>query len=605
MKTIPKVYFLVFGLLLIMGLMMVLSVRDDTYTTDELLYLPTGYMYLTEQSMRLGFEHPPLVRDIAALPLLFINLSPTSLFWNPVTPGSGLSDAVWNFGENFLFDQTKPVEQILFWGRLPMILLTLLLGFFVFQVARKLWGYGAGFLALTLFVFSPLVLAHGRLVTTDVASALGAFLATYYFVQFLKKPTGKNIIISGIALGVAELIKFSLLLLFPFFVILLFVWVKLETKAFKEFFARSLNYLSKAALIVGICFLVILVVYQYHLWNYPPMQQAEDISEVLSTARPGVYEAFPSFGNLAYAEGIRALTHYSFGVSWQYFRDGAFAYFNGEGSGEGFRAFYPVGYLIKEPLPFHILTLLGLGYVIARLRRGDLIRKQKEKIKSWVTKNFFVAAALIWVVFYWFVIVFLNQINTGIRYVLPTLPFIYILVAGAVVWWLRSGNERKLKYIFVGALILFQIVSVVRVYPSFLAYFNESIGGPDNGYKYLVDTDLDWGQDAKRLAEWVRERGIEKIKIPSRFYVVWNDIPGVQEYSSYSRSYEYYLGEKYEYLPPATPTKGWVAIPARLLQWGRANAAEKTGWSSDSFRWLDDYEPVAKIGYSVFIYHVD
>src|SRR5437870_12108203 len=106
----------VLGLLLAMGLVMALSVRDDTLTTDEGLYIPTGYMYLTERNARIGFEHPPLVRDLAALPLLFLDLRPASSFLPPVITGR-LNQAVFELGDAFIHEQTETPDRILFLAR--------------------------------------------------------------------------------------------------------------------------------------------------------------------------------------------------------------------------------------------------------------------------------------------------------------------------------------------------------------------------------------------------------------------------------------------------------------------------------------------------------
>ena len=581
------------ALIIIMGVVMTVSVANDTYTTDELLYIPTGYHYLTNASMRLGFEHPPLVRDIAAVPLLFMNLAPTDEFWNPSTPGAQLSDAVWNFGENFLFNQTQPPETILFWPRFIMILLTLAFGATVFWVVRKEWGSWPGLLALTLFSTSPLILGHGRLVTMDVPAAFAAFVSTYLFIQFLRKPNRNRAIAVGVVLGVAQLVKFSLLLLIPFFIIFAVGWFLLRERAVRNVFRRLWRLLPLVGVVLVVCVAVIWVVYQVQIWNYSPTQQAQDIHDVLSSARPGLYEKIPWFPELAKAPVLRPLVQYSFGVLWQYSRGGAFAYFIGEGSGTGFNFFYPVGYLIKEPLAFHILTLLGLWFILRRFR--------KEK-----KMGPFAVAALGWVVFYWLVMVLLNPINTGIRYLIPTLPFLYCIIAAGVGRWLQRPTESSApwKYTLIGALIGWQVVSVAAVYPGFLSYFNESIGGSYEGYQYLVDTDVEWGQNAKRLADWVREHDIQQIAVPYEIDVRWSGMDETVRYPVYNHSYPYYLGERYAYLPPGTPTRGWVAVPAHILQWGRASAGKHDGWSSSSYEWLSAYEPVVQVGHSVFIYYV-
>src|SRR5881628_1735606 len=150
----------VLGLLLAMGIVMALSMRDDTLTTDEGLYV-------TERNARIGFEHPPLIRDLAVLPLLFLNLRPARTFFKTDIRGR-LSEAAWDLGDAFIYEQPETPDRILFLARLPMIGLALLLGFLIYRWTQALWGSPAGLIALALYVASPFALGHGRLVTMDV-----------------------------------------------------------------------------------------------------------------------------------------------------------------------------------------------------------------------------------------------------------------------------------------------------------------------------------------------------------------------------------------------------------------------------------------------------
>jgi len=145
---------------------------------------------------------------------------------------------------------------------------------------------------------------------------------------------------------------------------------------------------------------------------------------------------------------------------------------------------------------------------------------------------------------------------------------------------------------------------VAAAYPSFLSYFNEAVGGGREGSWYLVDTDCEWGQDAKRLAVWVARHDIPSIKVAHRIRVRLSHSRTPSEGGVYSRSYAYYLGDRYAQLEPGVEEKGWIAVPARLLRWGQARPAARLGWSSDSYAWLARHEPVAVIGNSIFVYEI-
>lgn len=586
---------------------MVFSMKDDSYVVDEAFFLSTGYMHVTEQTMAYGFEQPPLIRAWAALPLLGLNLKPASEFYDTTLTqetGVNISTEVrnqWDFAEDFLFDQTQSPERILFWSRLMMVILTLFTGFLVFKWSSLSWGSRAGLLSLVLFSLSPLILAHGRIVNMDVAAALGIFASTYYFVKFLQKPGLKQTLTFTLVFAFSQLIKASLLLLVPYFIILFFVWLiinstKTKTKI-KFFIAQIKCYFPKLLLGLLLTLFIIGFVYSIGMLHYPKDQQAADIEAVLKYQRPELYKKIPWFSKLVMAPGLRNLTQYTFGVIWQYTRSSEFNYFYGKGSSTSFPFYFPVGYLVKEPLAFHILTLLGLYFIIRRIKSRGI---------SLLKSNFFILAAFLWIGFYWLMLVIFSPINSGIRYLIPTLPFIYFLIAGGISWWLNQNQKGfPFRYAIVGGLLAWQLISVFTVYPSFLAYFNELIGGPEHGYQYFAEIDVEWGQDAKRLAKWAEANGVEQIAVPYLFDVKWEETMERTQYSVYSQSYQYYLGSRYQYLPPNTPTKGWVAIPVRLLQWGTARPAHDNGWSSNSYQWLKSYEPVTKIGYSVFVYNIN
>jgi len=555
--------------------------KDDSVTMDEVAHLPAGYSYLTQKDMRLNPEHPPLIKDLAAFPLLFIkdiNFPADIYDWKEDINGQ------WGFGYNFLYQRGNPVDQMIFWGRIPMILLLVLLGFFIFKFTRELFGNKAGILALFLFSFSPTFLAHGRLVTTDVAAAFGAFIAIYYFVKALQKPNGRNIIIAGISLGIAELLKFSLILLAPLLVFLTFIW----------WLIKSGNFLKtlKVLFLVGVIgFLLIWPIYQYHVWNYPPERQASDTEFLLSsTPFPVVRET------LVWASTkpiLRPYAQYFLGIALitQRASGGHTTYFLGEISAAGWKNYFPIVYLIKIPLAFHILTLIALFYAVWLIRK-QFWQNTFSRAKNWVRNHFPEFAMISFIVLYWLTSLTSN-LNIGVRHLLPVLPFTILLVS-AVILRLLKEPFLKLKYAFLGILIFWQAFSVISIYPHFLSYFNELAGGPDRGYIYTVDSNLDWGQDLKRLKNWVDEKGIDKIYVD---YFGGGDA-------------EYYLKEKYTPWwgtkdPQELPQGSYLAISATFLQGGRGEPAPGFDQPAGYYRWLNKYTPVTKIGYSIFVYYID
>jgi hypothetical protein len=145
----------------------------------------------------------------------------------------------------------------------------------------------------------------------------------------------------------------------------------------------------------------------------------------------------------------------------------------------------------------------------------------------------------------------------------------------------------------VGLLVFWQIVTIINVYPYYLTYFNELVGGPANGYRYVTDSNLDWGQDFKRLTNWVNEKNIKEIYV---------DYFG-------GTTGEYYLDGKLkpwwgDRNPKELPPNSYLAISATLLQGGRGAPAAGYNAPAGYYDWLDFFKPVTVIGNSIFVYYI-
>jgi len=576
-------------LLIFMFVVAVTSMAGDSLTMDELSHLPAGYSYLTQKDMRINPEHPPLIKDLSAVPLLFVQ---GINFPSDVDAWKNEVNSQWTFGYHFLYTTGNPVEKIMFWARIPMILILLILGIYVFWWARKLFGNGAGLLSLFLFSFSPTLLAHGRLVTTDVGAAAGAFIAAFYFIKFLKDPSRKNLIISGIFLGLAELAKFSLILLLPFFGVLIFFWAIAKSENFAKFLKIFCAYLLRFALVLAVGYALVWLFYLYHTWNYPPQKQAQDTQFILASSNLRPLADLTVW--MADKPVLRPAAQYMLGLLMVFQRasGGNNGYFLGEVSASGWKNYFPVVYLIKEPLAFFVLLAISLLYV-AWLVKKTFWLKPFQRAKNWMKNHFSEFAMLLFVGIYWFTSLSSN-LNIGVRHLLPVFPFTILLVSASVSLWMKGAWFKKTKTAVLAILLIFQAYSVLAVYPYFIAYFNELVGGPSRGYIYVTDSNLDWGQDMIRLRSWLEEKGVDKVYV---------DYFGGSDTS-------YFLGDKYlawwgSRDPKELPKGSYLAVSATFLQGGRGFPVPGYESPTGYYLWLDKYTPVAAIGHSIFVYRVD
>jgi hypothetical protein len=615
-----RIYSLFAGLLLtLMFALMFGSAKDESAIMDEMPHIPAGYSYLTEQDMRLNPEHPPLVKDLAAIPLLFLDLNfpANSKYWTDEINGQ------WALGAEFLYESGNNPDRILRYARLPLMLLTVILGWMFYLWTTRRYGYNVGLLALLFYATSPTFLAHGRYVTTDIGATFGFFIGLAVFLKFLDKlgaqspDRNKYLVIAGLGFGVAQLCKFSLFLLVPIYAVLGTLWIIAhkwdDLKNFYTTREKILTLLKDWIKMVGYIFiigmigiLVISFVYAFHVWNYPAERQLSDMQTTLKTfgTRPLVDLTI----YMASVPILRPLGQYLFGLLMvvQRAAGGNTTYFLGEVSNLGWWYYFPVAYLLKEQLALHLLTLWVLLLGIWNLWNAK--EKTMTAVMEWVRDNFTLVAAGIFIFIYWSQSM-KSILNIGVRHILPTFPFIYLLVSWRLVKWLQSypthdpQNIHELlrgiyeryiavapRYLTMGIFILWLAIEAVFTYPYYLTYYNELAGGPRDGYKYIVDSNYDWGQDLKRLAMFADDTGIKKINL---------DYFG-------GGSPRYYLGDKFTpwWSAKGAPQKGeWFAISATFRQGAFGKPIPSLSVQpEDSYSWLRDKEPFARIGNSIFVY---
>lgn len=586
-----------------------LSIQEDSLTMDELAHLPAGYSYLSQMDMRINPEHPPLVKDFSAVPLLFlkdINFPYDAKSWANDINGQ------WEFGNTFLFKSNNPAEEMIILARIPMIIILIIVGYFIFRFTRELYANNAGVLALLMFSLSPTFLAHGRLVTTDVGAALGTIMATYYFLKFLKNPEIKTAIKAGIGLGIAELLKFSLILLLPFFAAITIAWIIIKSFDFKDnfpgiyqkpvllketvmnFLKLFLKYLAYGIFIGILAMTAIYVVYLFHVWNYPIEKQKSDTEFLLTSfSNKNLSNAVVFMSEIP---ALRPLGQYFLGLFMVFQRasGGNTGYFLGEISAAGWKTYFPFVYFAKETLSFHIISLIALIYAayLGIKSFKTPIKYWIRKTAKWTEKYFAQLSALLFIIIYWTTSLTSN-LNIGVRHLLPIFPFTIMLSAGLMTLFVKSHGFKNTKVFVLTFLIVFELFSVLKAFPSFLSYFNEAVGGPSQGYRYVVDSNLDWGQDLKRLRIWLDKNNIDKVYL---------------DYFGGSDTY-YYLGSKYfswwgDRSYNDIQKGSYLAVSATLLQGGRGVPAKGFDQKTGYYNWLNVYDPEIVIGNSIFVYRI-
>ncbi|MFA5961860.1 MAG: glycosyltransferase family 39 protein [Parcubacteria group bacterium] len=635
-KFLEKNYKLIVGLILaFIFIVSVLNAWWDTAIFDEDAHIPAGYSYLTMHDMRLNPEHPPLLKDLAAVPLLFMHLKfdTTQKFWTTDINGQ------WEAGHNLFWQEGNNPDLIIFWSRIPIVLLSLLFGLFIFKWGKELSGTLGGLLALTLYAFDPNILGHNHFVTTDLGIAGFMMISFYYFLKFIKEPTWKNVTIGGFFLAIVQLTKFSSIMLFPIFGLVAIIYPL--TKKFDAFekhpaffkLKKLGEYLGKSLIAVAFSLLIVWLFYAFNTYKIPEEKLAETINYYFSPTDINIKNIYTNKVLLALNQNTlsRPLSAYFLGIAMVFKRvsGGNGAYFMGQVSGTAFPAYFPTVFALKEPLIMLIMMLSALliafwnnlKALIGRFKKSAENLPWLTAFRDYLRHNIDLLAMFFFILLYTYISI-TGNLNIGFRHLFPVLPFVYILTAKVLIDFCQkrptaSGKIVSLSTVFVFSALL--IIETVTAYPFYMSYFNQIAGGPKNGYHFVTDSNADWGQDLKRLRIWINDYNScaqvlcdpnQKVGCPSNCYSIAMPFPtpGIPidkirvDYFG-GADIKYYIKDQYVmwYDSKRPLEAGWYAISTNFLE---GSIYDKTKKDQDSYRWTQKLQPVYQVGTSILIYYV-
>ncbi|MEU2618029.1 phospholipid carrier-dependent glycosyltransferase [Streptomyces sp. NPDC007157] len=444
---------LVVLLLAQMAVAMVTSAVEQTPTIDEPVYVAAATDYLHEHRLRYNPEHPPLGKLI-----VMAGIAVADPHYDPSYQGDQ-----GQVGRHLLYASGNDPWRLMLWARLPVIALTLLFALVVFAFAREVLGTAAGLLALSLYCFSPDLIAHGSLATLDVPSA-GFVLTSVWLLWRARRRPGLYLPLAGAALGAAVATKMSALPALPLLAALavLSVWGVRPGRVRRAVTAAAVVTVTAVA-----------VVWLSYLAVDPRLRSVSAVPVPAIHGPRGLLIGLMPFPH-AYRDGMRL----QFGLEdypWQGYLFGHLY--------TGSRWYYlPAALLVKTPLGMLALWAAGAVAVMAvrRLRPAApyVLLPPAVLLVSAMT----------------------GSRDFGTRYAL-FMPM-FLAVGGAAVLAVRWRWSRPVG----GALLLFVAVSSLRTFPFYLPYSNEAFGGPAKTHLRLHDSNVDWGQDLGRLADRLRER---------------------------------------------------------------------------------------------------
>lgn len=405
-------------------------------------------------------------------------------------PVSAWNALPWRLAEWLPEGELREALSGLFAARVPTVLAALLLGLLIYNWARELYGNKAGLLALSLFVIDVNLLTHARLATTDLYSALGTALALYFFWRFQRDGGWRAGSISALALGFAQIAKYSGVFLVPVFFMLAIVrhWRALLAAVAERNPWRMAKQQIKTTLIYIVLFtaVVLLVINAGFLFRETFTLLGD--YEFRSDQFQAIQQMLPSF------LPVPVPYPYLEGLDWVLQRErigGEFGnlYLLGElREGEGFKGYYFIAWLFKTPLA---IQLLFIAAAIFYWRRRHLFQFSRNE-----------AFLLLPVIFFFFYFNFVYKSPTGIRFLLVAFPMMHIFTASLLAQQVAPTKRSQLT---ITALLLTGAVSVLSWHPHYLSYFNELVPDRKQAYRILSDSNIDWGENQYYLDRWLEQ----------------------------------------------------------------------------------------------------
>jgi 4-amino-4-deoxy-L-arabinose transferase-like glycosyltransferase len=511
------------------------SARRDSLTYDEPMHFRYGQSILDLDSGRF---------IDGTMPLSAINALPQRL--STVLPSGSLQNTL------------SKVET----GRLMTILFAVLLGYCVFRWSRELYGSRGGLFSLVLFVFSPNIIAHARLVTTDVYAAGMATISIYYFWRFLNSGGWRLASVCALMVGLSQLAKYSCIFIYPILVLIAVVrdWSRLvglaRARDFGGLAGRFRAFLKFAVVFALVSVAVINAGFLFNR-SFVPLGDYEFKSDYLQSMQ----------SRLSFLKSVPVPLPYPYvqGFDWGKMREetgrgfGSMYLFGELREVGGFKGYYFFAFLFKEPIAFQVLMVLAAVLYVLNRRRYALLRNE--------------IFLIVPVAFYTVYLNFFYSLQIGIRHFLIALPLIHVFCGSLVARWADFG--RRMRWA-VALLVVYMVVSVLSYFPHYIPYFNELVWDRKQAYKILADSNLDWGQ-AQGYAEEYRA------KHPDVYLE-----PGMWRMKAYRDKH------MEEYLHPQFPDSGKIMVNVNSFV-GIDNPLR--------YQWLrEKYKPVGHVAYAYLLF---
>lgn len=523
------------------------TIKTKSPVTDTIAFhAVNGYFYLKSHDFRMSPATPPLMREWVALPWLFLNLKTdySDVSW-------GEADSV-PFSMKFFYqDNRSRAELMLMLSRVMTWLVAVALFFLVRVWARQLYGHFGSLVASALYLCSPTIIGYSSVVNIDITIAFFYTLTSYcVWRQWEERAGNQKKHFWRIALSFAGALatKYTGILLSP----LILIFSILRKGLLKGILASTMI----SVLAMGVVWSTYFFEFKPLLKNVPRIEEKETYIRSISNA---------VFFENQTAQEIALRAAHSLPIplpTWilgfagiaRSHQDDYHHYFMGQWRDVQVPYHYFVSFATKATIPILLLLLLRAWMMLQTLFRSN----RREELISLCL----LLSPCILFVMTWF-----DTTGVGIRYLVPVFPLFFIWISG-----LTRTSSKSLRKIVL-ALLTAHIVIGISAFPNHFAYFNPLIGGSQNAYKVFRANDLEWGQELKNLAAWIQQNNIKSVK---------TFLFGTKDESFYG-------------IPSTSMTDAEMEHP-------ESKVYAISVFFLDSIKWSQQYQPVKKIGYTIWVY---
>jgi 4-amino-4-deoxy-L-arabinose transferase-like glycosyltransferase len=489
---------------LLLALMAVLSggaALRESATVDEVSHIGAGVSYVQKLDLRMNVEHPPLPKVLAAIPLVLrgVHADYHHISWTTSETFFPAYLGQWVFGE-WVLEKWNDPPTTLKWARLPMLLLTLGLGWAVFACARRLGGPWGGLLSLVVFVSTPAFLAFGPLVHTDIAVTLFSLLTLWTFADMWREPHNKHVFLFALCLAGALLSKFTAGILFLAFAafVLCLRWRPTADQPVNKVELRNWRRSRRKAAFKGILWAALLVYAFYFIfsWNEPTTAL-----ERLGTGYLGLFLRRLLFPALRYISGL-------FLVLITGKRP---TFLLGHAYPHGVWFYFPVVFVFKSSLGF--LGLLIVSVVAAMSHKWHIATPRFSTVPQELALHW----RILWISLLVFTgICLLSPLDLSIRHFSVPMVLMIVLLAPLPNMLLelrkRNTTAANVGLVVAAALAASCLVTAVRAYPFYFPYVNPlSMGRPV--YALVNDSNVDWNQSLPEVQRFAQQHGLNTIRL--------------------------------------------------------------------------------------------